>query len=318
MRLAFAPFLALLVASCNTSPSAQTACTKSADETCDQLMTCSSADFQRRWPDLTTCEQRQTLACTEALAAPKNANNPDKVEACSNARQAQTCEAYLSGVMPPQACLTPDGPLAIGAACSFAGQCSTGFCAIPPTSVCGTCAAEPNPGDSCAMQSCGQTMVCVASTMQCQVPLGQGGSCNKSMPCGVGLACVGSTATANGTCMPQGSTVGATCDVRNMTAPTCSPTAGLTCDTSTNTCQVEQLVGTGQQCGVVGTVVVGCSAGGFCQRPTGSATGTCVAPATDGGACDTANGPDCIPPARCITSGTGTAGTCQLPGSMSC
>ncbi len=75
---------------------------------------------------------------------------------------------------------------------------------------------------------------------------------------------------------------------------------------------MQPLVAAGQSCGVINNVVVACLAGASCQRPAGSTTGTCVAPAADGAACDATNGPFCSGPAKCVS------GTCQLPGSASC
>ena len=46
---------------------------------------------------------------------------------------------------------------------------------------------------------------------------------------------------------------------------------------------------------------------------------TCVAPAADGNPCDTAAGPGCLAPARCILGNpSGTAGTCTLPDATQC
>lgn len=317
-RLALLIVVGSSLVACGSDLTATQACTTEAQDRCDALMKCSAADFQRRWPDVATCETREKLACTAALAAPKTANNPDHESTCGAELATQACDAFLSAVELPTACLVPKGTGANGTACTYPAQCSSAFCAIPDGSFCGTCANAPAAGDSCAMQGCGQTMLCVTATMTCQVPVAQGGACSTSLPCIEGQSCVGATATAMGTCMAQGTTVGATCDARQMTGPNCSAPAGLTCDRTNNMCVTQQLVAAGQQCGVVNGVDIGCLAGATCQRAAASPTGTCVAPAADGAACDSANGPFCTTPAKCITTGTGTAGTCQLPGSASC
>jgi hypothetical protein len=304
--------LLLLVVGCGSDVTAAEACKSVAQERCVALMNCSPADLSRRWPDLATCEAREQLACTDALAAPKTANTPAHEETCGGDLATQACDAFLSGVEPPAGCLAPKGTAANGATCSYAAQCSSGFCAIPSSSFCGTCADEPAAGASCASSGCGPTMNCVGTAMTCQVPVAAGGQCSRDLPCIEGESCVGATATAMGTCMAQGTTVGATCDARQMTAPSCSTAAGLTCDSSTSTCAMQMLVAAGQTCGIVNNVVVACLAGASCQRATGSATGTCVAPAADGAACDATNGPFCTFPAKCI------GGTCQLPGATSC
>ena len=318
MRLAYISFLFALFG-CGSDLTADQACTHVAEDRCSQLQTCSAADLSRRWPDLATCEAREKLACTEALAAPHTANTPSHVEECGGELVAQACGPFLSGVNPPMACVPEHGTLAVGAACSFAAQCSTGFCSVAPDTLCGACAAPPNPGDSCAAQGCGPIMVCVAATETCAVPSASGAACSASQPCLQGLACVGATQTASGTCMPEATTAGAACDARRQTMADCDAAAGLTCDRSTNTCVSQPLAASGQPCGLVGTTETACSGGATCVRPAGSATGTCVAPAADGAACDSASGPGCEFPARCVpTSAGGTAGTCQLPGSISC
>jgi hypothetical protein len=305
-------FLACLVVGCGSDVTADQACTALAQDTCTKLSTCAAADLQRRWPDLATCETRQKLACTDALKAPKTAQNPTREDTCGSEIAAESCTTYLSGVEPPNECTAPVGPLATGAACSFAGQCATGFCAIASNALCGTCATEPVAGASCANSGCGQTLNCVATTMLCQAPVTDGGACSRDLPCIQGEACVGATQTAMGTCMAQVTTAGATCDARTMTGPNCDPAAGLVCNTMTNMCVMQPLVAAGQTCGVINNVNTGCLAGATCQRATGSMTGTCVGPAADGATCDATNGPDCTTPAKCV------AGTCQLPGSMSC
>jgi hypothetical protein len=66
-----------------------------------------------------------------------------------------------------------------------------------------------------------------------------------------------------------------------------------------------------------GGIATNCADRGFCQTGA-SGPGVCLAVAADGTACDTSNGPYCEPPARCITTGGDTSGTCQLLGSAVC
>ena len=306
----------LMVVACGSDLTADEACTRIAQDRCTRLQACSASDLTRRWPDVASCEQREKLACTEALAAPKTANTPSTTDACAAALAAEDCPAFLAAVDPPTACVVQHGPFAAGAACSFAAQCATGFCAVAAGALCGTCAPQPMPGDSCANQGCGQTMVCVAGTQQCEVPVASGAACSSSIPCAQGLACVGGT---TGTCMAEGETVGAACDVRRLTAPDCDAAAGLACDRSSNTCVMQPLAPAGATCGEITTVFTACMSGATCVRAAGSTTGTCIAPAADGAACDSVSGPGCLFPARCVPSAAGaSAGTCQLPGSTTC
>lgn len=307
----FALLLAVLTACTSSSESAQTACTKVATARCDRLAACSMADLQKRWADEPSCVDRETQLCEESLVAPATAATPATVDACAVALAASTCDS-LFDVAPPTACLAQHGSGATGAACSFPAQCASGYCSVDDTQLCGTCQPEPVAGASCASAGCGQSMSCVASTMQCQVPVVAGGACSSDLPCAETLDCVGATQTAMGTCMASLTTAGSTCDPRRMTGPSCSTTAGLACNTSTKQCVTQPLVAAGQQCGQIANVNTRCLAGATCQIATGATTGTCVAPAADGATCNPTNGPGCEQGARCVN------GTCQLPGSQTC
>jgi hypothetical protein len=304
------------VGACGSGLTADQACAQSSQAACSQLMTCSAAGFQKRWPDLATCETREKLACTDALAAKGTANTPSHTATCATALAMGTCGAFLSGVMPPQQCLSPAGASSDGSPCSFNAQCKSAFCAIAKTSLCGTCQEPPAVGQSCANNGCGPTMLCTG-TMACQIPVGVGGACAKaSLPCAVELACVGETATAMGSCVTQVATLGAACDHTLRVAANCDTAQGLTCDNTTDQCVMQPIVPAPQQCGFINGVLNACASGAACF---GTTTQTCVAPAADGTACDTAAGPDCEFPSKCIPPAAGgTAGTCELPGSMSC
>src|SRR6476661_5049761 len=62
MRLAL---LAFLVAGCGSDLSRDQACADLATARCGQLTSCSAADLARRWPDASTCEAREKLACMD-------------------------------------------------------------------------------------------------------------------------------------------------------------------------------------------------------------------------------------------------------------
>jgi hypothetical protein len=311
-------YLAFALSACSNSSSEtiDAACTHQAQARCSQLMTCSAADFERRFPDLATCEAREKLQCTDGLSAPHTAVDTKTADACTTALAAESCMSFVYDVSPPAQCNPQSGPTADGAACAFSSQCRSTFCAVASTSLCGTCQEPPTAGTSCANNGCGPAMVCVASTMQCQVPGAASAACSAQLPCATGLACVGATTTAMGTCMQQVATADLACDNTLKTAPDCDPSAGLTCNTMTKTCVQQPIVAAGQPCGLVNNVPTACAGGARCFGAAGAKM--CVAPAADGAACDTMVGPDCIAPARCVTGGTGTAGTCLLPGSQSC
>src|SRR5262249_35136031 len=151
------------------------------------------------------------------------------------------------------------------------------------------------------------------ATMTCAVPIAQGGPCDKLNPCRSGLSCVSPPMMAKGTCQPAGSKVGDACDPLQQTAPGCDRDLGLYCHPMTLMCTAVMFAMAGQPGGLVNNGETGCLAGAACIVPAGQKSGTCVAPATDGSACDTQAGPPCLKPSRCITGGMGTAGVCTLP-----
>ena len=317
LPLAFVIFLA----SCGATQSDDmVACKDVVAARCQRLAACSTADLSKRWADEMTCEARQLIQCDASLSAKDTGATAATVTACASAIPAESCPQFL-GVDPADACLPATGTRAIGAACEYSGQCQSSFCAVASDAVCGTCAPVPAAGDSCAQSGCGPTMVCVASTMTCQVPVAAQGSCSADLPCAVGYACVGASAATGvmGTCTAEVEAAGSPCDPKRATGPDCDADAGLTCDATTSMCVAQPIVAAGQACGNVSGVQTRCAAGATCIKPTGSQTGTCTAPAADGAACDTVAGPGCLYPAKCVVgSAGGTAGTCELPGDPSC
>ena len=297
---------------------ADAACTTIATTRCTKLQSCSPADLEKRFGDLATCETRETLACTEALAAPMTGNTPSATLACSDAIGAESCPDFFSKV-PPTACTTQIGPGS--GACGFSAECATGFCGVATDALCGTCAPQPAIGDACATIGCGQDLVCVAATSLCQSPVVANGACSRDLPCADGLTCVGANAqtSTTGLCTPEVTTANGACDPKHKTGADCSADAGLACDTTTTTCVAQPLVAAGMVCGPINGITTKCSGAATCVIPGNQTTGTCVAPAADGATCDTVAGPTCFTPARCVsTTAGGTAGTCQLPGSPTC
>jgi hypothetical protein len=303
-------------------PTADQACADSAHAKCTRLQTCSAADVETRYGDEQTCESREKRSCANALAAPGNGNNPTKTEACSQEYATWSCTDYLDTANVPAACKQASGSVADGAACAFAGQCASGFCAIVPGSACGTCGAPPSPGASCAqLTNCGQGLVCTFDTQVCVVYAASGAPCGKGAPCGAGLSCVGAdAATATmGTCQAAVAASGATCDASQKTGPGCDRNLGLQCNSMSKQCATLTFGAGGQPCDDVNNQFTPCSASGQCSTTMGGMAGTCTAAAADGAACDVMAGPPCLNPARCVVgSGGGTAGTCQLQSSTAC
>lgn len=299
------------------------ACADVAQARCTLLQTCSATDLQIRYGSESACVSRETNNCTSSLAEPGNGNTPAADEACAQAFPSWACTDYLNDQNIPAACQQQTGSVATGSSCAVDGQCQTGFCAIPPDAACGTCSAVPVAGASCAeLTSCGPGLTCTSDTTTCVALGAASAACGKGAPCGAGLSCVGADATTNtqGTCQAAATTSGATCDATLKTGAGCNRNAGLVCNSMTKTCQTVVLAMPGAMCGDdVGSQAAYCASEGTCTGTSGNTPGTCTASAADGAACDTANGPACLVPARCIGTGdAGTAGTCQYSGAQMC
>ncbi|HEY3821119.1 MAG TPA: hypothetical protein VGL81_28335 [Polyangiaceae bacterium] len=327
--------------------SAAQACADNAHARCTQLESCSPTDVLLRYGSEGTCETREAENCTTALAEPLNGNTPDALEACAGAYAGWACAEYLSDENIPKACRQQLGPIVDGGSCAIDGQCESGFCGIVPGSACGTCAAVPKVGASCAeLTACGPGQACTADTFACVLFGARGAACGRGSLCGVGLSCVGADPGAQGTCEQAGEEVGTACDPTSKAHSACDRNAGLVCNTGTEsadggadddggaeagteagaeeagipprTCQQVIIAAAGQPCGNdLGGQPVYCQAGGVCTGANGTTPGVCTAAAADGAPCDTINGPTCATPARCIGDG-GTTGTCQYSGAQSC
>ena len=294
------------------------ACAASAQARCARFDSCTAGYYTKlHYGDTATCEARLSANCMASLNAPDTGQSPAVTGACTSALPTAVCDDLL-GDTPPAACAVPAGTRAMGVSCAFSAQCASSYCAIAKNSACGTCAKLPAAGDSCATTGeCGARngLSCNSVTLLCSTLGALNGACNTTtMPCAPGLYCVGSTSTVTGTCQTAVSTLGASCDPTHKTSAGCDPELGVFCSATSSTCIADPLQSAGQPCGIIDSVDDRCGAGGLCitTTPDGgtAATGTCAVAAPDGSACDTATGPTCLSPARCVVSGTGTAGTC--------
>lgn len=311
---------ALLVFACSssTSTSATQACSDVAAARCQKQEQCNPQSVLNVYGDLATCQSTQATTCASNLAAPDTANTPTHVESCAQATPGQTCDDFALGIVPTD-CQPPAGPRDAGSDCAVSGQCATAYCLIAKTTTCGTCAEPPGVGASCFNNSCGPGLLCDTLSSQCVTPLAASGACDDSSACGPGLTCIGNTATALGVCTPLQTALGASCSIPDG-GSRCDGRLGLYCNSvAGKVCaQVGTASATGQ-CGTVDGGVIDCLADSFCQRPVGSADGTCVAPAAEGAACDTLNGPICLRPARCVLDVEGgTTGSCHTTSPQSC
>jgi hypothetical protein len=258
-----------------------------------------------------TCEARELPKCLATLMARGTSKTVATLTACTNSLPQQTCTDYFDNIL-TTACQPMAGSLANGAACLSSWQCASAFCSLPHADVCGTCAARPKAGDSCAQTICGTGLLCHSSTMTCAAVVGSGAACSKTAPCQAGFACVGNSATTMGTCKPEGTMTGVACDPKSLTLPGCNKDVGLYCDATALACKTFATAADGQPCGLVGGGQTVCTGGGLCVGATATAAGTCKAPVQDSAACNATTGPPCIAPAKCV------GGACRSPDAVAC
>jgi hypothetical protein len=304
-------------------PTADQACMALAQAECDKRDSCSNgSNITHAFGEKGVCVTRLKLQCTEALAAPGTGNSPTNASACASAFATLSCNDFFDNKLP--AACAPTGARADGQPCAFNGQCTSGFCGGIHNTLCGTCAPQPQPGDSCADSGCGHGQACASSTMTCQNLGLLNQACGSGMPCGNGLSCVatavdGGTASACALAIGQ---VGGACG--GATMPSCDATLGLHCGgtSGAKTCAADVFVAAGAACGNLGGGMAAQCQAGSCYTSTGTAgqsdSGICKADGADGATCDTAIGPDCVRPARCVVTAGGTSGVCTLPTGAGC
>jgi hypothetical protein len=310
--LAVLGFSGLLSFACSSSSnvSASQACSDVSQARCQKLQVCDPQALLNTYGDLAGCQSTQASTCESTLAVPDTANTPAHTEDCAQALSGVSCDDYQLGNV-PTACQPPAGPRDAGSECSVSGQCATAYCLLSRTETCGTCSATPGLGASCANNACGPGFLCDSVSQLCVAPVEASGPCNSSSACAPGLTCLGNTETSLGTCAPL-ATLGASCNLADG-GSRCDSRFGLYCNTEAGkVCAPVATASASQPCGTIDGGVTDCVADSFCQKPEGSNAGTCVAPAAEGGACDTLNGPICATPARCVlaTEG-GTSGICH-------
>lgn len=324
--------------------SGATACADEANAVCALRDSCSpNYDNEVVYGSTATCVSRVTQSCTNALALSGTGATPTSTEACAKAYPDEACSDFFDD-NPVSACVPQVGTLQNGATCGASGQCASTYCAVTSTTVCGTCQPLPVTGAACQVEAdCGRDLACATPTVaqgdggipapKCAAFVALNGACLTGyQPCQAGLSCVGDDEATmkQGTCQTSGTTVGAACDGSRKTMPSCYADMGLTCiptakGSAVGTCQKTTLAAANAPCGDIGSQPITgfavCEAGGECVKTSSTATtGTCVAPAADGAACDNdpTKGPPCLSPAKCVVTGTGTAGTCTFPNAVAC
>jgi hypothetical protein len=120
---------------------------------------------------------------------------------------------------------------------------------------------------------------------------------------------MGASGSSMGNCTPAGG-AGAACDPQEKDKPGCDLAHGYFCHPITKVCQDMELVQAGDPCGVVLSGYALCTQSSFCKLI--ATTGTCLAPAQEGKACNNTDGPLCVPPAKCEN------GVCTTPQLAAC
>ena len=127
----------------SSSASVAAACQTVAEARCAQQSSCSLPEgmmgvgynLLSNYGDLATCVARQVTACTNGLDAPQTGNSPTKVTMCAANLLSQSCTDFFDNT-PPADC-APTGSRQNGAACTFSGQCTSGYCQGTKAATCG-------------------------------------------------------------------------------------------------------------------------------------------------------------------------------------
>jgi len=292
-------------------------CPSYANTLCNLYSDCSAGwTITSQYGTLANCVSRNAFACGESLAVAGTSLTSADVSACTSELPAESC-ARLYGPEGTGVC-APAGTGAENLACEVSAQCGSGLCEVPGNSFCGTCQAGAKQGESCSTGPCAPGLLCLAGVQTCSPPVTDGGECRADADCQFGFTCLSSLSF----CAPAAA-AGMACDPTHQAGPGCNADLGLVCQPVENgdVCQQEMLAQAGQPCGspTAGAVPTVCANRGVCQKAADAGVGVCLGVAGDGAACDTASGPSCELPARCIVApDAGTAGTCQLLSTTLC
>jgi hypothetical protein len=293
-------------------------CPAYATAICNLYSSCSNGWYiAAEYGDQASCVASYELACAERLAVPGTALTTADIQSCSQGLPTESCNDLYSN-NPEEVCAAPAGKLALNAACEASAQCASAFCAVPNNAFCGTCQTTPMSGASCAASACPPGLQCLADVQTCEPAVAIGGACNAEGDCQFGLTCLNKAKICAATV-----DVGQACDYAGKVGPGCNDDLGLVCQRigDGGMCTQKEQADAGQPCGDLSDsgVATNCGDRGTCVKtPADAGVGFCVGAAAAGSTCDTANGPDCQLPGRCVITGDGTAGTCELLSSAAC
>ncbi|MEZ4372294.1 MAG: hypothetical protein R3B07_15820 [Polyangiaceae bacterium] len=288
------------------------ACAAQASQICERYETCWGDVMGSFYGTRSDCEQSWGNYCISTWRP--NGATATQVAACDAALAANwgsDCVAFgvwfnNSTAQPgfPEECKFK-GDAAVGAACSFGGECASGFCGSYKgvVKLCGKCLAAPAVGEACPASVCDFGASCVLG--KC-VELGvKASTCDSEHPCARGYWC------NSGSCDDRVA-VGSPCDPK-LAEALCEKDA--VCNPATSLCEaMEPTQNVGEPCWVQSDQsVVGCI-DSWCQLDTNGG-GTCIAKKEKGENCTrhnnlVGNDSDCRWHLACV------AGTCQEVGEV--
>jgi hypothetical protein len=286
------------------SISAQAACDDAAKAYCAKVEECAPFFVKLGFGDVATCEQRIAINCVPGFSATGTSATPSRLSQCATDVKALPCDDVLGRNL-PASCRTEPGTLSDGAPCGVDAQCTGRLCRQSSNGTCGACSTLGAGGATCERdEDCDTGLACAEK--KC-VTLAKAGS-----PCTLTSPCVRSLSCNEGTCaVPLAG--GAACEPSTVDGQNpCDGGKGFFCHPQTKVCTSIGTAAAGGACGIVDQSFVICTNGGHCKTGTPPTSGTCLAAAADGAACDDTNGPKCIGPARCV------GGVCKITDPASC
>lgn len=306
---ASASIIALVLVACSgddgtASISPEAACDDFAKSYCGKVDQCAPLFVKLGFGDAATCEQRFKINCASSFSANGTSATPARASQCATEIKSLTCDDALGRKL-SGSCIPEPGTLADGTACGNDTQCKGKLCRQSGASVCGACSTLGAAGAACERnEDCGPELGCAGK--KC-VAFGKAGTaCSATQPC------LGTLSCNKGTCA-QPLAGGAACEpTLDQSQNPCDALKGFFCHGLTRVCTAVGTAAAGAPCGLIDNTFVLCTGGGHCKTPPGSPSGTCLAPAADGSACDDVNGPKCVAPARCV------GGVCQISDPAAC
>ncbi|MCA9631914.1 MAG: hypothetical protein KC766_29880 [Myxococcales bacterium] len=257
-------------------------CADQATQVCERYETCWGDLMGSFYGTRADCEQSWSNYCASQWR--EDGTSASETSACSAALASQLgsdCVAFglwfNNGTAEPnfpEECKFK-GDAAVGDACSFGGECASGFCGRykGTSKLCGACLAAPAIGEACPDSVCDFGASCVLG--QC-VELGlKDSTCDVEHPCARGYWCNA------GSCADRVA-VGSPCDPKS-TATICEKDA--LCNPVTSLCEaIEPTQKVGESCWVQSDQsLVGCF-DSWCQVDA-NGKGTCIAKKEKGESC---------------------------------